>query len=99
MKSYAGISTLLFLAGFSSAQDRVLLPTGQFLTPNAAPGSTLQQMATGLRSDGNADASQAVKTALSPDGNTLLVLTSGWNTNNKSPDGVPFTYPLLNPVS
>ena len=99
MKSHSGLSILLFLGGSLGAQDRVVLPTGQFLTPTAAPGSTLQQLATGLRADGNADASQAVKTALSPDGNTLLVLTSGWNTNNKSPDGVPFTYPLLDPLN
>src|SRR5215471_435870 len=54
--------------------DRSLLPTGQFITPTAAPGSTIQQLATGLRADGNADASEAVNTALSPNGKTLLIL-------------------------
>ena len=53
-----------------------LLPTGQILTPTAAPGSTIQVLSTGLREDGNADAAEAVNTALSPDGKTLLVLTS-----------------------
>ena len=79
--------------------DRSLLPTGQFITPTAAPGSTIQVLATGLRADGNADASEAVNTTLSPDGKTLLVLTSGWNRNNAQPDGTPITFPTLDPVT
>jgi YVTN family beta-propeller protein len=77
--------------------DRSLLPTGQFITPTAAPGATIQVLATGLRADGNADASEAVNTAISPDGKTLLVLTSGWNRNNDQPNGTPITFPTLNP--
>jgi YVTN family beta-propeller protein len=57
-----------------------LLPTGQFVTPLAAPGSSYTPLSTGLRPDTNADANGAVTTALSPDGKTLLVLTSGYNT-------------------
>jgi YVTN family beta-propeller protein len=75
-----------------------LLPTGQVLTPTAAPGSTIQVLSTGLRDDGNADAAQAV-TALSPDGKTLLVLTSGWNNGNRRPDGTSLTFPTLNPIT
>src|ERR1043166_2635585 len=71
--------TTLPVGNFGSA---AVLPTGQFITPLAAPGSTIQVLATDLRSDGSADAAQAVKTALSPDGKTLLILTSGWNKNN-----------------
>lgn len=48
--------------------NSAVLPTGQFITPLAAPGSTIQVLSTGLRADGDADAAQAVKTALSPDG-------------------------------
>lgn len=62
-----------------------VLPTGQLITPLAAPGSTIQVLSTGLRADGDADASQAVKTALSPDGRTLLILTSGWNRDHRVP--------------
>jgi hypothetical protein len=40
-----------------------ILPTGQVLTPTAAPGSTIQVLSTGLREDGNADAAQAVHRA------------------------------------
>src|SRR3984885_12970575 len=79
--------------------DRSLLPTGQFITPTAAPGSTIQALATGLRADGNADASEAVNTALSPDGRTLLVLTSGWNKGNDEPNGTPITFPVLDPIT
>lgn len=76
-----------------------ILPTGQVITPLAAPGSTIQMLSTGLRADGNADAAQAVNTALSPDGHTLLVLTSGWNKNNRLQDGTPIKYPTLDPIT
>ncbi len=74
-----------------------ILPTGQVITPTAAPGSTLQVLSTGLRADGNADAAEAVNTALSPDGKTLLVLTSGWNRDNRLPNGTSITFPTLDP--
>src|SRR5215472_5576068 len=74
-----------------------ILPTGQVITPTAAPGSTIQVLSTGLRTDGNADAAEAVNTALSPDGHTLLVLTSGWNRSNRRPDGTSITFPALDP--
>ena len=77
-----------------------LLPTGQVITPAAAPGSTFAPLATGLREDGNADAAEAVTTALSPDGKTLLVLTSGYNRNFRDQTtGANITYPVLDPVS
>jgi YVTN family beta-propeller protein len=74
-----------------------ILPTGQVITPTAAPGSTLQVLSTGLRADGADDASEAVTTALSPDRKTLLVLTSGWNNNNRLANGTLVTYPTLDP--
>jgi YVTN family beta-propeller protein len=77
-----------------------LLPTGQIITPTASPGSTFSPLATGLRSDSNADAAEPVATATSPDGNTLLVLTSGYNLNFKDEKtGANITYPLLDPVT
>jgi YVTN family beta-propeller protein len=76
-----------------------ILPTGQVITPLAAPGSTLQVLSTGLRADGNADAAEAVNTALSSDGKTLLVLTSGWNKGNRLPDGTSITFPTLDPIT
>jgi len=74
-----------------------ILPSGQVITPTAAPGSTIQVLSTGLRADGNADAAEAVNTSLSPDGHTLLVLTSGWNRDNHLTNGTPITYPTLDP--
>src|SRR5262249_35575031 len=57
----------------------------------------IQILSTGLRTDGNADAAEAVNTALSPDGHTLLVLTSGWNRSNHRSDGTSITFPTLDP--
>ena len=79
--------------------DRSILPTGQVITPTAAPGSTLQVLTTGLRSDGNADAAQAVNTQLSPEGRTLLILTSGWNKSNRREDNTSISFPALNPIT
>ncbi|MBD2447790.1 beta-propeller fold lactonase family protein [Nostoc sp. FACHB-152] len=77
-----------------------LLPTGQIITPAAAPGSTFARLATGLRADNNADAAEAVTTALSPDGQTLLVLTSGYNQNFRDQNtGADLTYPVLDPAT
>ncbi|MCC5665357.1 beta-propeller fold lactonase family protein [Nostoc sp. CHAB 5784] len=82
------------------AEGGALLPTGQIITPAAAPGSTFAPLATGLRTDNNADAAEAVTTALSPDGKTLLVLTSGYNQNFKDENtGANLTYPVLDPLT
>ncbi|MBH8566399.1 hypothetical protein I8748_30310 [Nostoc sp. CENA67] len=80
--------------------DAALLPTGQVITPSATPGSTFAPLKTDLRKDGNADAAEAVTTALSPDGKTLLVLTSGYNQNFKDENtGNTFTYAVLDPTT
>jgi len=52
------------------------------ITPSAAPGSSFQALNPGLSFDPNFTVGQAVTTATSPDGNTLLVLTSGYNSQN-----------------
>jgi YVTN family beta-propeller protein len=76
-----------------------LLPTGQYLTATAAPGSSYQRLETDLRPDGNADADDAVSTALSPDGKTLLVLTTGFNTSINYVNGSPILFPVLSPLT
>ncbi len=73
------------------------LPTGQYLTATAAPGSSYQRLATGLRADGNADADSAMSSALSPDGKTMLVLTSGFNVSINYENGPPIMFPVLDP--
>ena len=53
---------------------------GQQITPLAPPGALFGPLDTGLIVNGNHWlAGQAVSTAVSPDGNTLLILTSGYN--------------------
>ncbi|MCL2449254.1 MAG: beta-propeller fold lactonase family protein, partial [Polyangiaceae bacterium] len=57
-----------------------LVPTGVFVSPTAIPGST-RQLLTPTVADwpSNLAASEAVKSQLSPDGNTLAILTAGYN--------------------
>src|SRR5216683_90707 len=54
------------------------LPTGVHITPSAAKGSLFQPLNPDLASDPAFTAGQAV-TTISPDGKTLLILTSGFN--------------------
>jgi YVTN family beta-propeller protein len=67
------------LAGGSAP---VQLPNGQYLTPEFATGSVLQTLDPHLPGYKNFRAGWAIRTALSPDGRTLLVLTSGYNRLN-----------------
>ncbi len=55
------------------------MPTGQFITPTLATGAVFQTLNPGLAGHPNYRAGQALKTALSPDGSTLLIMTSGYN--------------------
>jgi YVTN family beta-propeller protein len=89
---------------YGSDGNPALLPTGQYITPTIAAGSSYQRLATGLRPDGNADADSAMSSAVSPDGKTLLVLTSGFNTgfayqvaSGAAPD--PINFPALFPLT
>jgi len=58
-----------------------LLPTGVWITPAAAPGSSFTSLNPGLPTLPDFTAGQAVSTALSPNGKILLILTSGYNRN------------------
>jgi YVTN family beta-propeller protein len=92
----------LALAGSTSAplgadDAATYLPTGMRITPTAAAGSTFERLQTGLRADGNADATDATALALSPDGKTLLALTSGYNLRFDTDDGTPITHPPIDP--
>lgn len=74
------------LAGHAAAQEGArqpqLMPSGQLITPLAPKGAKFSQLNPGLEDFPDYTVGQAVKTALSPDGNTLLVLTSGYNRLN-----------------
>jgi len=67
------------LAGLAHADDRLWLPTGQTVTPLAAPGSTFQPLNVDLPTIGKAVAGGGVTTAIKPDGHSLFLLTSGFN--------------------
>lgn len=71
-----------FLPSIAQAQRTAsateLLPTGQAITPTAAPLSRFQTLKPGLTGYPNHEVGFAVATAISPDGTTLLVLTSGY---------------------
>src|SRR5437879_11041190 len=68
--------------GDDKAEKGAFLPTGVRITPNAAPGSIFQALNPGRPSDPTFTVGQAVTTAVSPDGKTLLILTSGYNKQN-----------------
>ena len=62
--------------------DATLLPTGKRITPLASPGARLETLNPQLADYPEFVAGQAISTVASPDGKTLLVLTSGFNRIN-----------------
>jgi YVTN family beta-propeller protein len=75
----AGSSSLWADDGSKDNTGQAPLPSGQYVTPTAAPGSTFTLLNPGLAAHPNFAANGAIKTAVSPDASTLLVLTSGYN--------------------
>jgi len=71
----AAQATINFIEG-------TMLPTGKRITPEAAPGSIFQPLNPGLVDTPDFLADHAVDTVISPDGGTLLILTSGYNRYN-----------------
>jgi YVTN family beta-propeller protein len=68
-------------------QSKIVGPqtaTGQHITPTALPGSVQQLLNPGLPAYPNFIAGEAVRSQLSPDGNTLAVLCAGQNSLIKS---------------
>jgi hypothetical protein len=63
----------------TSSTKPVFVTSGQEITPTAAPSSTLTYLNPGLSDFPNYIASGGITTTISPDGNTLLVLTAGYN--------------------
>jgi len=73
-------------AGAEELQKGEPTPTGQAITPAAAPGAIFQALNPDLPSNPGFTAGQASAVALSPGGRTLLILTSGFN-RMLGPDG------------
>jgi DNA-binding beta-propeller fold protein YncE len=72
--------------GSLAAAEPQPLPTGQLITPTAAPGAIFQPLNPDVPADPSFLAGQASAVALSPDGRTLLIVTSGFN-RMFGPDG------------
>jgi len=61
--------------------ERIQISTGAYITPTAAPGSKYQLLAAPLPGFLNYVVDHAETSVVSPDGRTMLVLTSGYNQN------------------
>ena len=81
----AGMAAILaggiLSGGANTVLAQVVLPTGATITPNAAPGSVFEPLKVDLPDYTNYSPDSAETTAISPDGKTLLILTSGYNLN------------------
>ncbi len=77
--AFGAVLALGLAAGVAFAEPPQFTPTGQFITPRAAPGAIFEPLNPHLAGDPSWTAGQASAVALSPDGGTLLVLTSGYN--------------------
>jgi len=73
-----------------------LLPTGARITPDATPGAVSQVLNPDLAALPGQLVDHAVTTALSPDGKTLLILTSGYNAVTKPDNSGDFVPALSN---
>ncbi len=73
------VAAMLIAASGAYSVSPETTPTGAMITPAAAPGSNFQPLNPDLPGDPRFTAGQASALALSPDGRTLLILTSGFN--------------------
>jgi DNA-binding beta-propeller fold protein YncE len=78
-----GVSVLALIAtaAMAAAPAGSVISTGQRITPTAANGSVFAPLNPHIASEPNYTVGQAETTAVSPDGRTMLVLTSGFNLN------------------
>jgi WD40 repeat protein len=73
------LNTRLPASEVNTQSKPIFVTSGQEITPTAAPGSLLQYLNPGLADFPKYLATGGITTAVSPDGNTLLVLTAGYN--------------------
>jgi YVTN family beta-propeller protein len=79
-------STALAEPNLAHAAPNPPLATGQYVTPLAVNGAVQQYLNPGLAAYPNFIAGEAVRSQLSPDGNTLAIITAGQNSLYK-PNG------------
>ncbi len=68
-------------SAFAAKPPHMVISTGQFITPTAAPGSVFGPLNPNIPSEPDYVVGQAETTLVSPDGKTMLILTSGYNLN------------------
>lgn len=83
MKRLAVLAPLLLASIVQAAPQRTPqpVPSGVVITPEAARGALFQPLNPDLKDLPDFNAGQASAVALSPDGKTLAILTSGFNRN------------------
>ena len=79
LAALASTAVALANGSLASRSRTPIAPSGIRLTPTAAAGADFARLDPGLRDFPDHLASQAVTSATSPDGKTLLILTSGYN--------------------
>jgi len=80
----AGVLAFTLTAPALQTIGQVLPNTGQRITPLAPRAAGFEPLNPGLSDDPEYLAGQAVSTVVSPDGKTLLTLTSGYNLLNNA---------------
>jgi DNA-binding beta-propeller fold protein YncE len=99
-------ASCLWLSTTTAALESDVLPTGATITPDAAPGSVFQALTVDLPDYPGRAVDGAQTTSISPDGKTLLILTSGFN-KLRDANGVVqaqdsseyvFVYDISNPI-
>src|ERR1700730_10051745 len=81
-KALSTLAALLLLHNAcETSVDTTPLPTGQAISPTASPGALFQTLNPNVISAPDYTVGQAETIAVSPDGRTLLILTSGYNLN------------------
>ena len=80
------LAALIFGTTASAEPQQQLLPTGQAITPTAAPGAQFTPLVVGVGPHPSYVADGAAAIAVSPDKREMLILTSGFNVYD-GPDG------------
>src|SRR5579864_139350 len=78
----AAAASFLASSAFSAPTVKELIPTGQAITPMAAPGARFSPLVSEVGPHPTYVADGAAAIAVSPDGREMLVLTSGYNLYN-----------------
>ncbi len=97
LKSATILAGCFAASAYAQSTEGSYVPSGQIITPTFAPGSVFQDLNPGLPDHPDYRAGQALKTVISPDGSTLLVMTSGYNNLNYSNAANSSDYSYLEP--